>query len=220
MNDKARCQRRSTSAMVTLLLLMLSAPCWAQTPEWNQLSREQQQLLAPLAGNWDGLDESRRERLLGGVERYLSMNAEERDKAWGRFRVWQGLDEEEKQHIRQQFERFGNMDAKEQERLRERFERFQQLPEERRKALRNDWQSRRDDRAPDRAQESDRGNAPDSPGRGPESSNHPDRGAPGSGSSGAGSRGGNDSPGSGGGSHGGGSHGGEGGSHGGGGHPR
>ena len=89
------------------LLLALSLPAQAQVPAtavigtppqpgWSQLTAPQKAVLAPLARDWDGLDNIQRRKWLGIVERYPGMKPEEQQRMQERMREWAALTPEQR----------------------------------------------------------------------------------------------------------------------------
>jgi len=60
-------------------VLLISGVAMAQDDEvnWNSLTEAQQQVLGPVAENWDSLPIERRARLVEGAKRWSEMDVEE-----------------------------------------------------------------------------------------------------------------------------------------------
>ena len=57
-------------------------------PTWAQLTPEQQQILAPIQGEWDKLDAVRKRKLLGIAQRYPKMTPQEQERFQERMPEW------------------------------------------------------------------------------------------------------------------------------------
>ena len=82
-----------------ILSLALAAPLAAQPPTtavigtppqpgWSLLSAQQKTILAPLAGEWDRMENIRRKKWLGIAERYPAMKPDEQRRVQERMREW------------------------------------------------------------------------------------------------------------------------------------
>jgi hypothetical protein len=135
----------NAKTIVLLLLLTLSGlphVVRAQGIAWDDLSAEQQQLLAPLEDNWDGLPDARRQNILNGVRRWQSLTPEQQQQAQRRFQEWNRRPRDEREIIRERFQNFRSLDPQQQRAIRERFRDFQNLPEDRRRILRERFENR------------------------------------------------------------------------------
>jgi hypothetical protein len=54
-------------------LSVANAQSTKQNPAWEQLSPAQQQILAPIQGEWDKLDAPRKQKWIGITKRYPKM---------------------------------------------------------------------------------------------------------------------------------------------------
>ncbi len=70
-------------------VLLISGVAMAQDDEvnWNSLTEAQQQVLGPMAENWESLPIERRARLVEGAKRWSEMDAEDRTAARERFQT-------------------------------------------------------------------------------------------------------------------------------------
>ena len=71
------------NSLLRILLLtvcMVCHPAFADTesPDWNTLSEQQQQVLKPFKDRWPALDDERRQRLVGAAQRWEKMTPEQR----------------------------------------------------------------------------------------------------------------------------------------------
>ena len=79
-----------------ILIFALSTPIFATPPTsaiigtppqpgWTQLSPQQKNILAPLAKDWDELENIRKKKWLGIAERYPNMKPDEQQRMQERF---------------------------------------------------------------------------------------------------------------------------------------
>jgi len=109
-------------------VLLISGVAMAQDDEvnWNSLTEAQQQVLGPVAENWDSLPIERRARLVEGRER---------------FQTWQRLNDNERDAIRDRYNQFQRMTPREKARIRNNFRTFRDLPADRRQQLRDRYRN-------------------------------------------------------------------------------
>ena len=108
--------------------LLVATVAVAATPAWNQLNSKQQTLIKPAlltqGGDFDKLPEARRQALLNGADRWLSMSPEQRTLATRQFNQWQQLSAAEKMAVLERRERFRKMSADERKALLDTRDRF------------------------------------------------------------------------------------------------
>ncbi|MBS1199130.1 MAG: hypothetical protein H6R18_2915 [Proteobacteria bacterium] len=92
-------------------------------PGWSLLSTQQKIFLAPLADDWDQMENIRRKKWLGIAERFPQMSAEDQQRVQQRMREWASLSPEKRAKIRDSYKE------------------FRQLPREKRQAVRQKWES-------------------------------------------------------------------------------
>ena len=71
---------RNPVIIVFLLLALSGAPATAATAPWHTLTPAQQEALAPLAQQWDGLPERQQHRLLKTAKRYPNLTPEQKQR--------------------------------------------------------------------------------------------------------------------------------------------
>ncbi|RMG30716.1 MAG: DUF3106 domain-containing protein [Gammaproteobacteria bacterium] len=120
-------------------LWLAGSTAWADAPDWDALTAEQQRILRPFASRWDALPESRRQRLLDAAERWKRMSPRERKRLRERFRKWKRLSPRERARLRKRWLRFQSLPPEVRRRLRERYRAFRRLPPAKRRALRERW---------------------------------------------------------------------------------
>ena len=101
-------------------------------PAWAELTPQQQQALAPLAGEWDKLDAFRKKKWLEIGNRYARMKPEEQQRLQERMRDWIKLTPEQRRIARESYARAKKLDP---EKKHEHWQQYQQLPEDQKKKL-------------------------------------------------------------------------------------
>jgi len=114
---------------------VLAAAPQKKQPSWSELPQEQQQVLAPLALDWDKFDAQRRRKWIGIAKRYPSMAAEEQAKVQRNMQPWAKLTPEERRAARERYKNLQKLPPEKRQSLREQWEEYQKLPEEQRKQL-------------------------------------------------------------------------------------
>lgn len=99
---------------------------------WHNLTPEQQQILAPLAPEWDGLSSFRKKKWLELAVHYKTMPPEAQARMQTRIEDWAKLSPEQRRKARQSY-----INAKKltPEQKATRWENYQQLPEEKKEKL-------------------------------------------------------------------------------------
>ncbi|MYM41895.1 DUF3106 domain-containing protein [Duganella qianjiadongensis] len=104
----------------------------ADKTRWKDLTPQQQQTLAPLAAEWDQMEPLRRQKWLGIIKRYASMNADEQARVQERMREWVKLTPDERRQVRQNFARAKKIDPSQKN---TQWESYQQLSDDEKKEL-------------------------------------------------------------------------------------
>lgn len=114
------------------LLWLASSPLLAAAPLWQNLSAQQQSLIAPAikgeAQVFDKLPDVRRQRLADGASRWLQMDTEQRAEASQQLATWQRMNSLERQQVLDRRAQFRALPGAEQGRLLEQHRRFEALP--------------------------------------------------------------------------------------------
>ena len=100
----------------------LAAGTNPKNPSWDELTPEQREILAPIAGEWSGFDAKRKQKWLRITKRYPKMTERERERLQTRMREWVSLTPEQRSAARS------------------RYREFEQLPPERKATVRRKWQ--------------------------------------------------------------------------------
>lgn len=105
------------------------------TPKWAELSAVEHKVLAPLADEWDSMDDTRKAKWLGVARRFPSMTAEEQERVQARMREWAKLTPEQRTLAREQYRSMRKSPAEQREALRQKWQEYENLPPEERDRL-------------------------------------------------------------------------------------
>lgn len=104
----------------------------SNNPSWRALTPTQQLALAPLAGEWDGMDAQRKEKWLAIGDKYARMSPEEQGRIQDRMRDWVKLTPEERRMVRRSYATTKKWDAEEKS---AQWQQYLQLSDEQRAQL-------------------------------------------------------------------------------------
>jgi len=74
-------------------------------PDWAQLMPEQQQILAPLASDWNNFDATTRKKWLLTAKRYPKMKPEQQQRLQAQMRRWAELTPEQRRIARENYKK-------------------------------------------------------------------------------------------------------------------
>jgi hypothetical protein len=97
----------------------------APRPAWSELNKAQQQVLAPLASEWDGMDTTRRKKWVAIADRYPKMKPQEQQRLQKRMRDWAALTPEQRKAAREKYQKLKQMKPDERKEVRTEWERYQ-----------------------------------------------------------------------------------------------
>jgi hypothetical protein len=97
-------------------------------PAWAALTADQQQVLAPLSGEWNKLPRDQKTKWLGIAKRYPAMKDEEQKRVIGRMQHWSKLTPEQRWEAREQYRSIGKLAPDRREELRRYWAEYQALP--------------------------------------------------------------------------------------------
>ena len=138
---------RSFSTVVAIVAVTLGptfvAPAFAivpslKQPTWLELTAEQKQILAPLAGEWDGLEAWRRKKWIGIAQRYPAMNSEEQARIQRRMIDWVKLSPDERKAAREKYKHLQKAPPEDKEAIKQKWQEYKQLPEDERQRLKEE----------------------------------------------------------------------------------
>ncbi len=95
----------------------------APKPAWSELTAPQQQVLAPLQGEWEQLDTTRRKKWVDIANRYPTMKQAEQRRLQKRMQEWAQLTPEERRVAREQYRTLKKIPPKER---KEKWQEYQQ----------------------------------------------------------------------------------------------
>jgi hypothetical protein len=98
----------------------------APKPAWTELSPAQQQVLAPLQGDWDQLDTTRRKKWLAIANRYPTMKPAEQQRLQKRMQEWAQLTPEERRAARERYQSLKKLPPQQRREVREKWQEYQQ----------------------------------------------------------------------------------------------
>jgi len=114
------------------------APAGAGTqaggPRWNDLTAQQRQVLAPLANDWNSIDDRGKERWLGVAGRFHKLPPEEQQRANQRMVEWSKMTPQQRSQARLNFQETRDVPKEERQ---ARWEQYQALPEDQKRELAN-----------------------------------------------------------------------------------
>src|SRR5665647_208998 len=96
-------------------------------PDWSQLTPEQQQILAPLAGDWNNLDERPRKKWLLTAKRYPKMKPEQQQRLQAQMRHWAELTPEQRRIARENYKKLAKQPPEKREVVKQKWQEHQKL---------------------------------------------------------------------------------------------
>lgn len=86
------------------LLLMAALSVRAATaPDWQQLTPQQQTALAPVAGRWNGMSATLRQRLLTAAAKYPAMRPDQQKRFQRHLLTWSSLTQAQRDQARKNY---------------------------------------------------------------------------------------------------------------------
>ena len=129
-----RAARRGLFALAAALAMQTAfAQHGAPDPRWETLAPGQQQILTPLAGEWDRLDPASRKRWLGVAKRYPSMTPLGQKRVQTRMTKWAALTPQQREEARANYKTMKRKRGSPE--LKSEWQRYQALPAKEREAL-------------------------------------------------------------------------------------
>jgi len=104
-----------------------------KSPDWAQLTPDQQRILAPLASDWNNFDERRRKKWLLTAKRYPKMKPEQQQRLQAQMQDWANLTPEQRRVAR------------------ENYKKLQKQPPEKKEAVKRKWKEERQGLPPPKA---------------------------------------------------------------------
>lgn len=130
-------------AAIGLTLALAAIPLAAgltdlQVPSWSQLSPQQKEALAPLAEEWNRLDDARRRKWLGVAASYPRMTLDEQQRLQSRMRGWADLSPEERSAARTRFKSMQKVPPEQRDVLKQKWGEYDSLPDEEKHRLKRE----------------------------------------------------------------------------------
>jgi uncharacterized protein DUF3106 len=116
-------------------LSVLAATPPKKPPTWGELTQEQQQILAPLAVDWDNLEPARKRKWIGIAKRYPKMKPDEQATLQRRMQAWVKLTPKERQAARERYKKLEKLPPDKKQGLKQQWEEYNRLPEQERRKL-------------------------------------------------------------------------------------
>lgn len=110
-------------------------------PGWGQLNSEQKKTLAPLASEWDTMENIRRKKWLGIAERYPKMTPDEQQRMQDRMREWASLKPEQRAKARDTYKDFSNLPPEQKQVMKQKWEAYTNLPQDEKQRVRESGKS-------------------------------------------------------------------------------
>lgn len=96
-------------------------------PDWAQLTPEQQQILAPLASDWNNFDATGRKKWLLTAKRYPKMKPEQQQRLQTQMRRWAELTPEQRRIARENYKKLAKQPPEKREMVKRRWQERQKL---------------------------------------------------------------------------------------------
>jgi len=105
------------------------------------LNPQQKNILAPLAGDWDKMENIRRKKWLGIVERYPNMKPDEQKRMQDRMHEWANLTPEQRAKVRNSYKDFNQLPPEQKQVVKQKWDAYTNLPPEQQQRLREGGKS-------------------------------------------------------------------------------
>lgn len=125
---------RLASVLVALAASVVCADAWAQT--WQQLTPDEQRILAPLKDDWPNIEPARRKKWLEITKRYNRMSQEQQDRLQTRMRQWAALSPAEREQVRERYKKLQDMPPERREEIIRKWQEYDSLTEQEKDTLR------------------------------------------------------------------------------------
>lgn len=110
-------------------------------PGWEQLSAQQRTILAPLANDWNAMENIRKKKWLGIAERYPSMKLDEQLRTQNRMRRWARLTPVQREKVRDSYKDFNQLPTEQKATVKQKWEAYSNLPAEEKRRIREGGKS-------------------------------------------------------------------------------
>jgi hypothetical protein len=110
-------------------------------PAWGQLTTQQKIILAPLASEWERMENVRKKKWLGIADRYPSMKPDEQLRTQERMREWARLTPAQRAKVRDSYKDFNQLPAEQKTVVKKKWEAYSNLPNEEKQRVREGGKS-------------------------------------------------------------------------------
>ncbi len=110
-------------------------------PEWTALSASQKKTLAPLAKDWNGMENIRRKQWLSTAERYPAMSETEKERVQKRMQDWAKLSPEQRAKARDNYRNINQLPNDQKDLIKKKWSAYANLPEEEKQGVREKHKS-------------------------------------------------------------------------------
>ncbi len=109
-----------------IALSTFAAAADKKQPDWAQLTPEQQQILAPLASDWNKLEDRPRKKWLLTVKRYPKMKPEQQQRLQTQMKDWAKLTPEQRAIARANYKKLAKQPPEKREAVKQKWQEHQQ----------------------------------------------------------------------------------------------
>lgn len=132
---------RYSAGIIFALCLLLSIAANAANPEvrqpaWVELTPTQKLILAPVAGEWAGMSEVQRQKLIGVARQFPKMKPEQQARVQTRLIEWARLSRQEREEAREKYQKLLQLPPDKRQAILKKWKEYQRLSEEERENLR------------------------------------------------------------------------------------
>jgi len=110
-------------------------------PAWIQLNTQQKDILAPLAKDWDSMENIRKKKWLGISERFPKMKPDEQQRMQDRMREWVKLTPEQRAKVRSSYKDFNQLPPEQKQVVKQKWDAYTNLPPDQQQRLREGGKS-------------------------------------------------------------------------------
>jgi hypothetical protein len=110
-------------------------------PGWSQLSPQQKTILAPLASDWEQMENVRKKKWLGIAERYPTMKPDEQVRTQERMKEWANLTPAQRAKVRDAYKDFNQLPVDQKNTVKQKWEAYSNLPPEEKQRIRESGKS-------------------------------------------------------------------------------
>lgn len=115
---------KALAALILGLCFALSASAATadkKQPDWSQLTPEQQQILAPLANDWNTLEQRPRKQWLLLAKRYPKMKPDEQQRIQTQMQDWAKLTPEQRRIARENYKKLAKQPPEKREAVKQKW---------------------------------------------------------------------------------------------------